>query len=409
MQRDYTAAAAACGLTLTSPEWLSIRSAGRQGVARAFHEGGPRKAKLKLAKMAAAASAKAIPTSNASDAPDASDASDASAGRTAKKRRRRANARHRAAENRGGRLTDAQLYLIFASQRAHWERLRTWLDSFHSDGGRHRRHPRRKQMLQHGWESEFAHFRAAFADYCGGSDSERSARTRRAQVVDDGGDQRRPPSPASASASSWSSAAASSSSSTPSSSTAPSFTAATSATTTASAATPASTSLPPPPPPPDRAVLTLFIATVSQALLAPPDEQAAEALWRIVARDDPSLLGGTVGGIARVPAAAAPLSSLSSLPHLSPALGEDNVGRRMLEAMGWQAGEGLGREGWTGIVEPVKAAAQPRFQSCGLGFTGKGGGKGGKGVGGKGTLYTVHFDLPQPISHQLVAAHGSCC
>ena len=42
-------------LGLDSDQWASIKSAGRQGVARAFAEGGTRKAKLKLAKMLTAA------------------------------------------------------------------------------------------------------------------------------------------------------------------------------------------------------------------------------------------------------------------------------------------------------------------------------------------------------------------
>lgn len=45
-------------------------------------------------------------------------------------------------------------------------------------------------------------------------------------------------------------------------------------------------------------------------------------------------------------------------------IGEDNIGNRLLQQMGWSKGEGLGRHG-TGIVDPVKA--QMYAQGAGLG------------------------------------------
>ena len=76
----------------------------------------------------------------------------------------------------------------------------------------------------------------------------------------------------------------------------------------------------------------VFIASVTQALLRPPDERIAAGLWAVLEREH--FTGTRVGTIAAVP------------------LGADNVGRRMLLAMGWRAGTGLGASA-DGIVEPV--------------------------------------------------------
>ena len=93
----------------------------------------------------------------------------------------------------------------------------------------------------------------------------------------------------------------------------------------------------------------VFIASVTQALLRPPDERIAAGLWAVLEREH--FTGTRVGTIAAVP------------------LGADNVGRRMLLAMGWRAGTGLGASA-DGIVEPVAergSLATPR-QHRGLGF-----------------------------------------
>lgn len=39
----------------------------------------------------------------------------------------------------------------------------------------------------------------------------------------------------------------------------------------------------------------------------------------------------------------------------APEIGQENVGRRMLEKLGWVDGEGLGAQGNKGISEPVMA------------------------------------------------------
>ena len=96
---DYEAVRLALGLADgAGSEWASIKSAGRQGVARAFQEGGVRKARLKLTKVVAAARVpgESVPSE--------------------KKRRRRANQRERAGLNRRGVLTDVQLFTLFATQ-----------------------------------------------------------------------------------------------------------------------------------------------------------------------------------------------------------------------------------------------------------------------------------------------------
>lgn len=96
---DYEAVRLALGLADgAGSEWASIKSAGRQGVARAFQEGGVRKARLKLTKVVAAARVpgESVPSE--------------------KKRRRRANQRERAGLNSRGVLTDVQLFTLFATQ-----------------------------------------------------------------------------------------------------------------------------------------------------------------------------------------------------------------------------------------------------------------------------------------------------
>ena len=92
----------------------------------------------------------------------------------------------------------------------------------------------------------------------------------------------------------------------------------------------------------------VFIASVTQALLRPPDERIAAGLWAVLEREH--FTGTRVGTIAAVP------------------LGADNVGRRMLLAMGWRAGTGLGprcERGWNrrarrGAWQPRDPAPAPR-------------------------------------------------
>jgi len=77
--------------------------------------------------------------------------------------------------------------------------------------------------------------------------------------------------------------------------------------------------------------------------------KAAASEWTVLEREH--FAGTRIGTIAAVP------------------LGADNAGRRMLLAMGWRAGTGLGASA-DGIVEPVAergSLATPR-QHRGLGF-----------------------------------------
>ena len=111
---DYEAVRKALGLPEGAADWASIKSAGRQGVARAFQEGGRKKAEKKMAKMLMAAQA-----GRGTAAADA---------QAEKKRRRRFNERERAAANKQGQLTDVQFFQLFANQRDNWERVRGWLE-----------------------------------------------------------------------------------------------------------------------------------------------------------------------------------------------------------------------------------------------------------------------------------------
>ena len=48
-------------------------------------------------------------------------------------------------------------------------------------------------------------------------------------------------------------------------------------------------------------------------------------------------------------------------------LGGENIGMRMLLALGWTPGTGLGADG-TGIVEPIAASGKMARSNSGLGF-----------------------------------------
>ena len=251
MTVDYEGVREALGLPKGAKEWDVIKSAGRQGVARAFQEGGRKKAEKKLAKVLAAASV--------------GPSTGAIAAQAQKKRRRRSNERERVIANKCGVLTDRQLFLLFAHQHDNWERMRCWRDD--------PRVERSKLRQREGWAAEFLDFCHQFGDHYKG------------EVTD----------------------------------TAP----------------------------------ALFVATTAQALQCPPDEAAAARLWAVLSRED--FEGVRLGSIAEVP------------------LGADNVGRRMLLALGWQPGTGLGMGGG-GIVEPIAAAsgsAGTGGAHRGLGFSGR--------------------------------------
>ena len=91
----------------------------------------------------------------------------------------------------------------------------------------------------------------------------------------------------------------------------------------------------------------LFVSVASSALLKPPDEESARRLWSIV---DSKGLAGTEVGSVHVP------------------IGMENVGARMLVAMGWRQGEGLGRDGWGGILEPIPVGVRAARNKAGVGF-----------------------------------------
>jgi RNA-binding protein 5/10 len=73
---------------------------------------------------------------------------------------------------------------------------------------------------------------------------------------------------------------------------------------------------------------------------------------------------------------AAPLPVVAAAASVDKSILEDegNVGSRMLLNMGYQKGQGLGKDG-TGIVEPVRAkGAQLAADKGGVGAAGNGGG-----------------------------------
>jgi len=248
---NYDGVRIAVGLAAGSSEWASIKSSGRQGVARAFAEGGARKAKVKLEKMLAARSVQAPPA--------------AVAARAQKKRRRRENARERVVANGRGVLTDAQLFSLFALERGAHQRVRGFLDS--APVQPQRRHPERKAQLRAMWAAEFARFCDDFVAHYRGTRDERA--------------------------------------------------------------------------------LTQFTATAAAVVRVPPDEAAAASLWHVLAAKN--WTGVRFGcAAAEVP------------------IGEQNVGHRMLVAMGWQEGAGLGK-GEHGIVAPLVCGGAQTSRS-GLGF-----------------------------------------
>ena len=49
-------------------------------------------------------------------------------------------------------------------------------------------------------------------------------------------------------------------------------------------------------------------------------------------------------------------------------IGKENIGARMLLAMGWVEGEGIGRHGREGRAEPVGVGMRPKVGKAGVGF-----------------------------------------
>jgi len=151
---DYEAAR--LGAACSESDWRLIKSRGRQGVLRAYTEGGSRKARVKLAKLLAAANhQEATPIATVSVAPGSG---------CAKKRRRRANQRERAEANAKGSLTAQQLFTLFGAQSSSWQRITEWGQlPIHT-----RRHPARKTATHAAWRKEFSRFEVEFgAEYNG--------------------------------------------------------------------------------------------------------------------------------------------------------------------------------------------------------------------------------------------------
>ena len=90
----------------------------------------------------------------------------------------------------------------------------------------------------------------------------------------------------------------------------------------------------------------LFVSSVSEAVASRPDAEAATRLWNVL--DKKGWSGVSVGRI--------------YIP-----LAQDNVGARMLKAMGWVEGTGLGAAG-QGIREPVCVERNVR-RKTGVGWT----------------------------------------
>lgn len=132
-------------------DWTRIKAKGRQGVMRAYEEGGARKAKIKLAKMLAAADG----------APAPADSEGAVTNQTLKKRRRRNNARERTVANARGHLTAAQACLLYVSQFPTWHRIKEWISPLEAQ----RRHPERKQQLKAHFHQEMQLFSVCHFDH----------------------------------------------------------------------------------------------------------------------------------------------------------------------------------------------------------------------------------------------------
>ena len=243
----------------TEEQWQGIRSGGRQGVLRAFQQGGVRKAQTKMQKMLAA-------RARESDETVKSQVSDQISTRRLKKRRRRANARERSTLNAVGALTQGQLYELYALQKGFWEQVRRWLLPL-----RISRHPRRKELLEAGWQDEYTQFQREYGIYCD-------------KDVGFVG--------------------------------------------------------------PNRA---LFISVVTQAIMYQPNEATAAKLWAIL---DSHGLGG---------------ERLGQCTSVQVPLGRENVGARMLEAMGWVQGDGLGKQG-QGIKEPLSVDEANAKRRAGVGW-----------------------------------------
>lgn len=267
-------------LQCSDADWARVKSSGRQGVRRAFLQGGIRKAKLKLEKMIQAA-----------DRMTANDMQDDMNHKRAKKRKKRCNARHREQANQSGHLTLSQLYILFANERSNWYRLNEWLQPLNAKklGGRQASELRDEKKRN--WIKEYEKFQTEFA-------------TELAKLPT--GNNMVHSSSCALSCIDWDS------------------------------------------------TMPLFISTVTPVLVSPPDEIEAQRLWNIL-KDQGHRPGTSIGGTT------VPLSTT------------DNLGAKMLLALGWNPGTGLGRKR-QGICEPILMACgstkQQRLQQ-GIGFVPK--------------------------------------
>lgn len=236
--------------------WRRIKSAGRQGVCRAFREGGVRKGKLKMERMLVAAERLAPPH-------------DIAVVQAEKRRRNRRSERERESENARGRLTTSQLFMLYASEHENWHRIADWLRPLADAESQ----PKRGAKLCERWMAELARCKAEFR-----GDERLKAHIERIDLQDS---------------------------------------------------------------------MAQFKSVVSQVTRQPPDTEAAESFWRILQQEG---LAGTKLGATSV--------------HVP--IGENNIGARMLRAMGWTTGTGLGACG-QGITEPISAGGVKRDRK-GLGM-----------------------------------------
>ena len=266
-----------------------------------------RKAKLKLAKMVAAAAATGtlhtsgaahgLPPAAAKGRAATPTIQRATSARNGKKRRRRDNGQARSAANARGTLTDGQLYRLFGSTRDNWCRITAWLASPPVAACAGVRNHTRKSLLRTGWAREYTAFLAQFKAHCA---TTAHAATSSMAGAEDG---------------------------THMTPTTPDIQRTEVAGVTGAPGVFGS----------DR-TRVLFIATVSHAVVSPLADDSAAQLWGVL--DGEHMSGTAIGGVHVPP----------------PPIGDENIGRTMLLAMGWKDGAGLGVQGREGRADPVQAA-----------------------------------------------------
>ena len=264
-------------------DWTRIKSNGRQGVRRAYQQGGIRKAKIKLDKMIRAADGATSSSNRIGDHLQQQQSY------REKKRRKRQNIQQREEANDAGHLTLPQLYQLFANERTNWERLNKWLTSMklamsNARGGRQLSKLKFDKKRQ--WKEEYDLFQNEFANQIGNAIQPLTS-AQQQQIQEE------------------------------------------SAVSTE--------------------ILSLFISTVSPILRSPPNETEAQRLWQIL--DEQHQTGMTVGSTN------VPLSSTN------------NIGAKMLLALGWKPGTGLGKKS-QGICEPIEVISQ-QHSLLGVGGTTK--------------------------------------